>query len=162
LRGGVPGWRPQSHDSLAVTRAGERFALVNPSPDVLAQLQATRALWPRAPRHSPIGAIVLTNGDLDHVLGLFCLRESMPIAVYATDAVWSGLEASVFLRTLQRFPEQLSRRVLVPGEEIALSDAKGAALGVWVRPFALPGKPPVHLMGHAAPSPGDNIGLALR
>jgi pyrroloquinoline quinone biosynthesis protein B len=162
VRAREPGWCSQTQDSLAVTSDGERFALVNASPDVLAQIQATRALWPRAPRHSPIGAVVLTNGDLDHVLGLFCLRESIPLAVYATEAVWRGLEASVFLRTLRRFPEQLAKRIFTPGEEIELADAKGVPLGLRARPFALPGKPPVHLMGDAAPSPGDNVGLALR
>jgi pyrroloquinoline quinone biosynthesis protein B len=162
VRGGEPGWLPQTQDSLAVTSDGERFALINASPDVLTQIQQTRALWPRGPRHSPIGAVVLTNGDLDHVLGLFSLRESMPLAVYATESVWRGLDASVFLRTLQRFPGQLEKRTLVVGEEIELADAKGAPLGVRLRAFSLPGKPPVHLVGHAAPSPGDNVGLALR
>jgi len=30
--------------------------------------------------------IVLTNGDMDHVLGLFSLRESYPLALYVTSA----------------------------------------------------------------------------
>ena len=104
--GGVPQWncgcdncvlarrgervRPRTQDSLLVT--GERGnLLVNASPDVLRQIEATPSLWPRAPRDTPIAAIVLTNGDLDHVLGLFSLRESQPLVVYATDRVWRGL-----------------------------------------------------------------------
>ncbi len=48
-------------------------------------------LWPRAERHSPIAGILLTNGDLDHCLGLLSLRESHPLVVYATDAVRARL-----------------------------------------------------------------------
>jgi pyrroloquinoline quinone biosynthesis protein B len=162
VRAGEPGWAPRTQDSLALTSDGERFALVNASPDLPVQIQQTRALWPRGPRHSPISAIVLTNGDLDHVLGLFSLRESTPLAVYATEAVWRGLEASVFIRTLRRFPGQLVKRALILGEEIELADAGGAPLGLRARAFSLPGKPPVHLVGHAAPSPGDNVGLVFR
>src|SRR5690606_15603311 len=76
---------------------GERFALFNASPHVLAQIARAPALAPPRGRGSPIAAVVLTNGDLDHVLGLFSLRESTPLALYATVAVFRGLEASVLL-----------------------------------------------------------------
>lgn len=162
VRAGEPGWAPRTQDSVAVTADGERYALVNASPDVLAQIQRTRVLWPRAPRHSPIGAVLLTNGDLDHVLGLFSLRESMPIALYATASVWRGLDQSVFVRTLQRFEGQLVRRTLSLGEETPLADATGAPLGLTARAFPLPGKLPVHLVGLASEGPDDNVGLAIR
>src|SRR6476620_6912238 len=82
VREGREGFLPRTQDSVAIAAsdADAPFLLVNASPDVLAQIKATRDLWPRAARHSPIGAIVLTNGDLDHVLGLFSLRESQPLA----------------------------------------------------------------------------------
>jgi pyrroloquinoline quinone biosynthesis protein B len=76
IRQGRPGWRARTQDSLAVSADGERWWLLNASPDILAQIQATPALWPRGLRHSPIAGVVLTNGDLDHVLGLLLLRES--------------------------------------------------------------------------------------
>lgn len=152
----------RTQDSVAVTSNGERFALVNASPDILAQIKATPALWPKAPRHTPIGAVVLTNGDMDHVLGLFSLRESQPLAIYATPPVWKGLEASVLIRTLKRFEGQVVFRPLAIGEEVELADAAGEGLGIRLRAFAAPGKLPVHLMGHAAASPEDNVGLSLR
>lgn len=152
----------RTQDSLAVTSNGERFALVNASPDILGQIKATPALWPRAPRHTPIGAVLLTNGDMDHVLGLFSLRESQPLAIYATPPVWSGLLASVLIRTLKRFEGQVVFRPLQIGREVELADAAGEPLGLRVRPFAAPGKLPVHLMGHAAESAEDNVGLSLR
>jgi pyrroloquinoline quinone biosynthesis protein B len=162
VREGRPGFTPRTQDSLAVTSNGERFALVNASPDILAQIKATPALWPRAPRHTPIGAVVLTNGDMDHILGLFSMRESQPLALYATPPVWKGLEASILVRTLKRFEGQVVFRPLAVGEEIELADAAGEPLGIRVRPFAAPGKLPVHLVGHAAESREDNVGLSLR
>jgi pyrroloquinoline quinone biosynthesis protein B len=154
------GFAPRTQDSLVVGE-GDRWVLVNASPDVLGQIQSTRALWPRAPRHTPIGAVVLTNGDLDHVLGLFSLRESQPLAVYATASVWRGLSESVFVRTLRRFEGQLVARELVLGETFTIEDALGEPVGVTARAFALAGKPPVHLVGRAAPSAEDNVGLVL-
>lgn len=155
------GWTSRTQDSVALTKDGERFAIVNASPDILTQIKATPALWPRAPRHTPIGAVVLTNGDMDHVLGLFSLRESQPFAIYATPPVWRGLESSVLVRTLQRFPGQVVFRPLAIGESVELADAAGEPMGVRVRPFAAPGKLPVHLMGHTKESPEDNVGLSI-
>lgn len=162
VREGKPSFARRTQDSVAVTSDGHRFALLNASPDVLAQIQATPALWPRAPRHTPIACVVLTNGDLDHVLGLFSLRESQPLAIYATDAVRRGLEASSFVRTLRRFDGQTEMRRLALDAEIELADARGEPMGLFVRAFATPGKLPVHLVGHAEPSAEDAVGLAVR
>lgn len=165
VRAGEPGYEARTQDSLAISAQGNsqnaKYALINASPDVLVQIQKTRALWPLAPRHSPISAVVLTNGDMDHVLGLFCLRESWPLALYATAPVLRGLEESVFLRTLRRFDGQLVTRELVPGRTTELADAAGEPLGLNVRPFATPGKLPVHFVGHAPPSPADSVGLVF-
>ncbi|MDB4941712.1 MAG: Coenzyme synthesis protein [Labilithrix sp.] len=162
VREGRPGLEARTQDSVAVTADGERYVLVNASPDVLAQIRQTKALWPRSPRHTPIGAVVLTNGDMDHVLGLFSLRESQPFALYATAAVWRALEASILVRTLQRFPGQVVFRPLVLGEEVELRDAAGLALGLRLRALPAPGKLPVHLVGHGAESAEDNVALSIR
>lgn len=166
VRAKVPGFEPRTQDSIALTAGshgpGSRVVLLNASPEVLSQVQRTRALWPVAPRHSPIAAVVLTNGDLDHVLGLFSLRESWPLALYATETVWRGLASNDFVRTLARFDGQLSVRTLPLDREIALADARGEPLGMRVRAFALPGKAPVHLAAIAAPSEEDNVGLSVR
>jgi pyrroloquinoline quinone biosynthesis protein B len=159
VRAGKPGWLARTQDSVAVNAGGERFVLVNTSPDILQQLQRTRELWPRAPRHSPIAAIVLTNGDMDHVLGLFSLRESYPLALYVTPAVWRGLEESAFIRTMQRFPGHLVVRPLALGETVRLEDAKGAALDLSMRAIAAAGKAPIH--SRAPASPEDNIALSF-
>jgi pyrroloquinoline quinone biosynthesis protein B len=157
--------RPRTQDSLAVSADGDAWVVCNASPDIGAQIESFSGLHPRAPRHSPIAAIVLTNGDVDHVLGLFCIRESYPLVVYATEAVWSGLEGeNVLFKTLQRFPEHTTWRRLRLGEETRLAGADGKDLGLAMTARAIPGKRPVHLeLGtQRAPSDEDNIGLFFR
>ena len=161
VRKGTAGYAARTQDSLAVTADGERYALVNTSPEILQQIQRTPALWPRGKRHSPIEAIVLTNGDMDHVLGLFSLREWWPLALYVTDAVRQGLEESAFLATLRRFDGQLVLRELPVQGQVKLANANGDLLGLTLRTFPLPGKVPVHFMGQKEGRAEDNIGLAF-
>src|SRR5580693_1354187 len=90
----------RTQDSIAFSANGERWLVVNASPDVLRQIESFPALQPRSARHTPIAAIALTNGDLDHVLGLLSLRESQRFSVLATPAVRAGLvERNAMLRT---------------------------------------------------------------
>ncbi|MBX3232841.1 MAG: pyrroloquinoline quinone biosynthesis protein PqqB [Labilithrix sp.] len=161
VREGRPGYEARTQDSIAVTADGARYAVVNASPEILAQVQKNEALWPRSARHTPISAVILTNGDMDHVLGLFSLRESTPFALYMTAAVQRGLEESAFIRTLRRFEGQLVVRNLEIGKPTALADATGEPLGLSVRAFPAAGKLPVHFVGHAKESPEDNVGLSF-
>ena len=173
--GGVPQWncgcencalvrsgdgrvRARTQDSIAVGTGGERWLLINASPDILRQIEHFEGLWPRSRRDTRIGAIALTNGDLDHVLGLFSLRESQPFRVLATKSVRAGLvERNAMLRTLSRTPDQVDWTPLLLGQEVRLDD-----IGLGVTALAVPGKLPVHLTGVTTPSPEDNIALRLR
>jgi pyrroloquinoline quinone biosynthesis protein B len=173
--GGVPQWNcacencmlarsgdarvsPRTQDSIAIGVEGAPFLLVNASPDVLRQIERFSPLWPRRPRHTPIGAIALTNGDLDHVLGLFSLRESQPLRVLATRAVRAGLvEDNAIMRTLARTADQVTWTELELGAEVRLDELR---LGVTALP--VPGKLPVHLVGRRAPSAEDNVALRVR
>jgi pyrroloquinoline quinone biosynthesis protein B len=158
-RGDLPS---RTQDSLAISANGSGWFLLNASPDLARQIQQQAALWPRAARHSPIRGVVLTNGDLDHVLGLLLLRENQPLTVYATREVRAGLEQNAMLKTLQRFEGQLVWHALEYGREQELLGPGGEASGIFVRAFAAPGKPPVHLMRGALPSAGDNCGVSVR
>ncbi|MFO0755587.1 MAG: pyrroloquinoline quinone biosynthesis protein PqqB [Byssovorax sp.] len=151
---------PRTQDALALGSAAGGWFLVNASPDIHRQLEASPALHPQSPRVSPFEAIVLTNGDLDHVLGLFSLRESTALVVYATRAVQrSLLEGNTIARTLQRFDGHLTFRTLTLEEPVELRGPSGAPSGLRLTPVALPGKVPKHLEGLSEPSPEDNIGL---
>jgi len=152
-------------ESVAVSGDGDSWVVLNASPEIRAQVESFPGLWPRAARHSPIAAIVLTNGDLDHVLGLLSLRESHPLTVFATEAVRRGFtEGNVLYRTLERFEGQVTWRRLGLGQETAL------APGLTVLPFAVPGKRPIHLElqdlgGASGANDGtleDSVGLVIR
>jgi pyrroloquinoline quinone biosynthesis protein B len=174
--GGVPQWNCAC-DNCALVRAGDgrvkartqdsiaiqvdavrRWLVVNASPDILRQIERFDGLWPRARRDTPIGAIVLTNGDLDHVLGLFSLRESQPLSVLATRRVRTGLvERNAMLLTLARTPDQVRWTDVVLEREVVLDD-----VGLGVTAVAVPGKLPVHLASSTEPSPEDNVALRIR
>jgi pyrroloquinoline quinone biosynthesis protein B len=155
--------RARTQDSIAVSADGEHWFLGNASPDIRAQLGSFPPLWPRTRRDTPIAGIVLTSGDIDHVLGLFVLRESQPLVVYATEAVWSALrERNALMRTLARFPEQLTWRRLELSREQPLRDPTGCETGLSLIARPAPGKLPPHLAGVAEPSAEDNVALWLR
>lgn len=156
---------PRRQESVAVSGDGASWAVLNASPEIRAQIESFPGLWPRDARHSPIAAIVLTNGDLDHVLGLLSLRESHPLTVFATEAVRRGFtDGNVLYRTLERFEGQVTWRRLCLGEEMPL------APGLTALPFAVPGKRPIHLelgdqgvaSGATDDRPEDSIGLVIR
>jgi pyrroloquinoline quinone biosynthesis protein B len=150
------GWRTQC--SVALSADGERWTLLNASPDLRQQILVTQALQPRhGPRHSPIAAVVLTNGDVDHVAGLLNLRESQPFALYATGAVLGVLERNPIFNVLN--PEFVGRRRLMLEQPVALAG------GPTVVPFAVPGKVPLYLEDDAleiGAETEDVIGLELR
>ena len=149
--------RPRTQDSLAFTADGQEWHLINASPDIHRQIQDSPVLHPRAARHSPIRSVILTNGDLDHVLGLFSLRESWPLVLYATSAVRRGLEdRNAMMRTLHRFASQVTWRPLELNREMAMGD------GLFIEARAARGKVPVHLEGLSPPSPEDNVSLWIR
>jgi len=159
VRKGDPRVRARTQDSVALSSDGDAWHVVNASPDIHRQIAENPPLQPRSARHSPIASILLTNGDLDHVLGLFSLRESWPLVLYATDAVRAGLEErNAIFRTLRRFPTQVTWRRLELGRAVPLPG--DGALTVEARPAK--GKLPVHLEGITTPSPEDNVGLWVR
>jgi pyrroloquinoline quinone biosynthesis protein B len=169
VRAGSANIRGRTQDSIAIefpeavpfrrgvsVEPARTVCLVNASPDILQQLKATPALFPKAARHSPIATIVLTNGDMDHILGLFSLRESYPLNVLCTQRVWDGLLRNPMLRTLQRFAAHVTFTPLTLGTAVALADQHT------VTAVPLRGKLPVHLEGAMPDSPEDNVGLIFR
>jgi pyrroloquinoline quinone biosynthesis protein B len=163
VRAGSRGIAARTQDSIAVSARAGQWVLCNASPDIRQQIEAFDELHPKAPRHSPIAAIVLTNGDLDHVVGLFTLRESYPLVIYATEVVWRGLvDHNVMMRTLQRFEGHVTWRPLVPGVETPIRGAGDVDTGLFVTARPVKGKSPVHLERVVAPSAEQNVGVWLR
>ncbi len=158
--------RPRTQESVAISADGASWFLLNVSPEIRAQIESFPPLTPREPRHSPLAGLVLTNGDLDHCLGLLSLRESHPLTVYATESVRVGFtEGNVLYRTLERFPGQVTWRKLevdsAPGPAPAREQPLGDS-GLTITAVATPGNPPLHLKSLRAPSVEDNVGLVVR
>src|SRR5919204_4375984 len=160
VRTGTIRARARTQECVAVSAdAGDRWVLINCSREIRGQIERAPPLHPRAPRHSPIAAIVLTNGDLDHCLGLLSLRESHRLIVYATEAVERGFtRGNVLYRTLERFPGQVTWRTLKLGREDEIVDVDGRATGLSAEAVAVPGKAPVHLESQRPPEPEDSVG----
>jgi pyrroloquinoline quinone biosynthesis protein B len=144
---GDPRVRPRTQSSLAVSADGARWLVVNASPDIRQQIAANPALHPREGlRHSPISAVLLTNGDVDHVAGLLALRESQPLALYGTREILTALNANPIFDVLN--PTCVERR------EVALNSTIEPLPGLRATLFPVPGKAPLWLEG-AAPVIGE-------
>jgi len=129
--------KPRSQSSLAVTADGERWLLLNASPDLRQQIIASPSLHPRgAKRQSPIKAVFVTNADVDHLAGLLTLREQQNFTIFGTGATLAQVDAGMFA-VLNK--DLVERR---PAELGALVDT---GLGLFVRPFAVPGKVALYL-----------------
>jgi pyrroloquinoline quinone biosynthesis protein B len=154
----------RTQESVAVSADGRSWFLLNASPEIRQQLESFPSLHPRALRDTPIQAIILTNGDLDHCLGLLSLRESQPLALYASERVRRGFtEGNVLYRTLERFEGQVVWHGLDLSEGAAARPLRllnGDPSGLTLRAFAVPGKPALHL-AQAKSEAGDNIGLVI-
>lgn len=161
LRRGSIRAKARTQESVAISADGVEWFLLNASPEIRAQIEAFPQLHPRSLRHTPIAGIVITSGDLDHCLGLLSLRESQPLTVYATERVRESFAAENRLyRTLERFPGQISWKILELEREIALASTGGHDSGLRLTAYSVPGKPPLHVTG-VAPDPGDNVALRV-
>src|SRR5439155_3848557 len=163
VRSGAPGLTARTQECVAFSADGDRWFLLNCSPEIRQQIESHAPLHPRHARHSPIAAILLTNGDLDHCLGLLSLRESHPLVVYATERIRRGFtDGNSLYRTLERFPGQVTWRSLKPGREEELADVDGRPAGLLVETVAVPGKLPIHLETGAPSDPEDSVGFRIR
>ena len=96
---------PLTQSSVAVKGSGGGWLLINASPDLPAQIRDFPELQPSPDtvRNSPIAAVLLTNADLDHVLGLWSLREGGRLHVLAPRAVRDTLDHALRLSLVLDF-----------------------------------------------------------
>lgn len=150
---------PRSQSAAAVSADGERWFLLNASPDVHAQLGRLPHRAPAGLRHSPVEGVVLTDAELDHSLGVVLLREARYLQLAATPAVQEILaNDSGILRVTSAFAE-LRMHDLVPGRATSLAYRDGCPSGISVTPFPVPAGPPRFA---SADHPGHTVGLVLR
>jgi pyrroloquinoline quinone biosynthesis protein B len=132
--------RSRTQSSLAVSSDRQHWFLFNASPDIRSQIETFPPLWPRNQlRHTPIQAVVLTDAELDHTIGLLCLRETQVLRVYATEWVHRALsEWNPILRTLHAYCE-IDWQCLDLRESVELRGLDGLDSGLRCRAFATGG-----------------------
>jgi pyrroloquinoline quinone biosynthesis protein B len=155
----------RTQSSIAVTADDRRWVVFNASPDLRQQINDNAALHPKdGKRHSPIVGVVLTNADVDHVAGLLTLRESHPLAVYATERVLSVLRSNSIFNVLN--PAFVQRRAIPLDQAFEVADRQGNGTGIVVQAFPVPGKVALYLEDASAGAnfgtrPEDTVGLRI-
>jgi pyrroloquinoline quinone biosynthesis protein B len=149
--------RARTQASLAVSADGERWVLINASPDLRAQVERTPRLHPRgAVRGSPIETVVLTGAEIDQTAGLLSLRERAPFTIVATAATLATVAGNPMFAALA--PDVVWRRAIVPGESLSVGGGLKAEL------FIVPGKVPLYLEGEnpdTASETAANVGVEI-
>ena len=165
MRAGAPGYSARTQSSLAVSADGANWLLLNASPDLRQQIAATPGLAPSADgaaRASPIKAVALTNGDVDHLAGLLNLRERQPLGIYASRRVLDTLKAN---RIFDILAPDLVARAELPFDAAVEIEGGGVKLGLAVEAFAAPGKIALYLEDANAADlgtrAGDTLGLRV-
>jgi pyrroloquinoline quinone biosynthesis protein B len=158
VRSGAPGYRARTQSALAVSADGENWLLLNASPDLRQQIAATPQLAPSphdGARASPIKAVALTTGDIDHIAGLLNLREAQP-------RVLDTLEANRIFDVLA--PDLVARAELPLDSPLRIEGA-GVDLGLVIEAFPSPGKIALYLEDASAADfgakTGDTLGLRI-
>jgi pyrroloquinoline quinone biosynthesis protein B len=159
FRAGTLRARARTQSSIAVG-VGSSWALVNASPDILAQLQANPDLQPgRTIRDSALVAIVLVDGQVDHTTGLYMLRESVrPWPIWCTDSTYADLtRGNPVLGVLGYFCGVDRRRIEMDDGGFSIDKIDG------VRWRALPvaSKPAPYSPNRDSPVAGDNLALVI-
>ncbi len=88
-------------------------------------------------RHSPIKAVYLTNGDVDHIAGLLNLRERQSFELFGTRTTLDIVRSNSVFAVLN--PENVNFN------PVGLDIAVEILPGLQITPFAAPGKIPLYL-----------------
>jgi pyrroloquinoline quinone biosynthesis protein B len=154
---GDPRVKPRTQASLAVSGDGAHWVLLNASPDLRAQVQATPALHPLGgPRGSPIAAVVLTGAEVDQTAGLLTLRERQGFELFATGAALAAVNSNRIFGVLAG--DVVARKEIAMGKPFDLPGGLRAEL------FAVPGKVALYLEGDQPAldaETADNVGVEL-
>jgi len=113
-----------------------RWFLLNASPDIHAQIESFPALHPSSgpdgSRVVPLRAVLVTDAELDHTLGLLLLREGGGVALHATEVTRDTMyDGTSVLRTLEAYTP-VDWQPVVPEADVPLGD------GLSYRAFDVP------------------------
>ena len=165
LRSGMFAGKARTQTQVAVSGDGISWFLLNASPDLRLQIEATEVLHPKhGTRSSPIAGVVLTSADLDQIAGLLSLRELQPFRLYCTRSLRRILqEDNSAFAMLNRIPQQVEWTVVEPGEAFALTGIDGQDAGVRCEAFSIGTRYPCYVRaepGRYAPNEAS-LGLMI-
>lgn len=113
-----------THACIAVRGLDNGWTLLNATPDVHAQIEGERELWPGpSVRSSPVSGVILTDAEFDHTIGLLHLREGASLDVWATPAVIELLSTEFPIRDLVSCYADFRWNPMEPGQ--AMTVGKG-------------------------------------
>jgi pyrroloquinoline quinone biosynthesis protein B len=130
VRDGSRPTRARTQSSVAVSADRERWVVINASPDVRQQFAAFPGMHPGDGRATPLEAVLLTDAEIDHTLGLMLLREGRGVDLYCTKASQAVLrDGTGLLNALERYcPVRWSE--VVPGSPFELGGLSYRAFDV--------------------------------
>lgn len=148
----------RTQSSIALSDDGQRWVVINTSPDILKQIQQQPLLHPKhGVRHSPIEAVLITDAQVDHVTGLMMLREGCPMDLYCTTEVHSDLTGGLPLLTALEHWNGGFKHHCLPDDESPFQ--LGGFSGLRFHRVPLESNAPPYSPRRGKPAPGDNIGL---
>lgn len=155
-----PDYLPRTQSSITVSADGEHWLLFNASPDIRQQLSRVPALQPaRRLRDSGVSAVLLMDAQIDHVTGLFMLRENAsPLPVWCHELVRADLQDGnpVF--------NVLSHYCGVDWQPLTLESGgwfPRQVPGLHLRALPLISNAPPYSPHRDQPQVGDNIGVTV-
>ncbi|TCL03289.1 pyrroloquinoline quinone biosynthesis protein B [Sodalis ligni] len=150
----------RTQSSIAVSDNGTEWVLCNVSPDICHQILATPELSPPPGvlRGTGIGAIILTDSQIDHSAGLLNLREGCPHQVWCTDEVHQDLTSGFpVFNILSHWNGGLEHHLIVPGRPFSVAVSRTLQF----TPIPLLSNAPPYSAYRDRPLPGHNIALFI-
>jgi pyrroloquinoline quinone biosynthesis protein B len=146
-RAGTFKGKNRTQTQVAISNDDRTWFLLNTSPDLRLQIEATPDLHPRHEgRDSPIAGVLLTSGDIDQIAGLLSLREMQRFRVYCTASLRRILQEdnSVFAM-LNRVPDQVLWTEIASDGSFSLLTVAGADSGIGCTVFSLGHRYPAYV-----------------
>lgn len=158
LRSGTLRAKPRTQSTIAISAGGERWSLLNASPDLLGQISSLPVPNPPSGRRgSSIDAVLLTDAEIDHTAGLLSIRETEPLHLYCTPAVfdWVFKSNPIFHSLVQ--PGKFTWSPVSNLQAGSITRADGAETGLAYEAYWVRGKVPAYA-GSAGCHDGSNVG----
>jgi len=163
LRAGTFPGKPRTQTQIAISQDNRLWFLLNASPDLRLQIEATPALHPRdGTRSSPVAGVVLTGADIDQVAGLLSLRELQKFRVYCTPSVGHIVrDHNSMFTMLNRVSVQAEWTHISPEGSFPLVTVDSQDSGLCCEAFSLPTRYPAYVGNRVVELAGAQASLGL-